>query len=259
MDYSSFDNPVVISRLFHPRSDYGVVLSSGHAKDLLIDVEDNVQIGARFHSNHKKSSVIIFFHGNGEIVSDYDDLARFYLKRGINFLPVDYRGYGRSKGIPTVTNMMEDCHAIFQYLKKWLDDNGYTGSVIIMGRSLGSVSALELVCNYQDEIHGLIIESGFAYALPLLKLLGIDTQALGLKEEEGLRNIDKIRTFNKPALIIHAENDHIIPFRDGKTLFENCPSQNKKMLMIPGANHNTIFEFGLKEYMDAVKDFVDIC
>ena len=257
MDYSSFDNPMILSSLFHPRPDYGISATSQYAKDLFITVEDGVQLGARFYSKDKNAAVILFFHGNGEIVSDYDDLSSVYLEKGINFMPVDYRGYGRSTGVPTVSKMMRDCHIVFQYVKKWLGDRGYGGSVFIMGRSLGSASALELAHNYEDEIHGIIIESGFAYALPLLNKLGIDTQALGLQEEDGLRNIDKIRTVNKPALIIHAENDHIIPLADGRTLFENCPSPDKKILIIPGANHNTIFEYGLKEYMNAVKDFIE--
>jgi alpha-beta hydrolase superfamily lysophospholipase len=260
MDYSSFDNPLILSCLFHPRPDYGGgIPTPQHAKNLLIDVEDDVQIGARFHCKDKQSPVILFFHGNGEIVSDYDDLGPVYLEKGVNFLPVDYRGYGRSTGVPTVTNMMKDCHIVFQYVKKWLSDHGFKGPVFIMGRSLGSASALELAHGYESEIHGLIIESGFAYALDLLNTLGINTKALGIKEEKGLGNIDKIRTFNKPVLIIHAENDHIIPFSDGRALYDNCLSPNKKMLMISGANHNTIFEFGLHDYMNAIKEFTEAC
>ena len=44
---------------------------------------------------------ILFFHGNGEIVADYDDLGPLYNRMGINFLAADYRGYGRSTGRPT--------------------------------------------------------------------------------------------------------------------------------------------------------------
>ena len=89
-----------------------------------------------------------------------------------------------------------------------------------MGRSLGSASVLELAAAHSNLIHGLIIESGFAYAAPLLKLLGIDIEALGFKEAHGFGNIDKIKAFAKPTLIIHAEFDHIIPFSDGQALFD---------------------------------------
>jgi len=43
-----------------------------------------------------------------------------------------------------------------------------------MGRSLGSAPAIELAAAHADRVCGLIIESGFAFAGPLLRLLGID-------------------------------------------------------------------------------------
>ena len=125
-----------------------------------------------------------------------------------------------------------------------------------MGRSLGSASVLELAAAHGASINGLIVESGFADAAALLKLLGIDPEALGFKEEKGFRNIDKIRKFDKPTLIIHAEFDHIIPFSDGRALYEACPSTEKFFLKIPGANHNDIFMRGLEPYLAAVKKLV---
>jgi len=126
-----------------------------------------------------------------------------------------------------------------------------------MGRSLGSASALELAAAYRKVVDGLIIESGFAYAGPLLQLLGIDLEALGFKEEKGFGNIAKVKKFNKPTLIIHAEYDHIIPFSDGQALFQACPSDSRTFLKIPGANHNDIFMRGLQEYLAAVGKLVD--
>ena len=147
---------------------------------------------------------------------------------------------------------MRDCHVIFDHTWKWLEENGYRGPFVLMGRSLGSASVLELISCYANQVDGLIVESGFAYAGPLLQLLGVNTHALGFKEEAGFRNVDKIKAFDKPALIIHAERDHIIPFSDGQALYDACQSPDKTLLKIPGANHNDIFMRGLSEYMGAV-------
>ena len=108
----------------------------------------------------------------------------------------------------------------------------------------------------QPEIDALIVESGFAQAGPLLRLLGIDPQAIGFSEEAGFQNIEKIKAFDKPTLIIHAEYDHIIPYADGKSLFAACTSEDKTLLKIPDANHNDIFMRGLQEYLAAVKALV---
>lgn len=264
IDYSVLDRPEVLRFLFHPRSELPGATFQAAApenamalpKDILIPVKDDVAIGARFHMAEKSGASILFFHGNGEIVADYDELGPIYNQMGANFLAVDYRGYGRSTGKPTVTAMMRDCHVIFEFVQNWLRQNNYPGPVILMGRSLGSASVLELAAACGDSIDGLIVESGFAFAAPLLQLLGIDLEALGFKEEKGFRNIDKIRNFNKPTLIIHAEFDHIIPFSDGAALYNACSSPDKTLLKIPGANHNDIFMRGLQEYLAAVKKLV---
>ncbi len=253
IDYSAFDNPIITRSLFYPRPEWGSAPSGGSADSVLIPVEKDVVVGARFHMADKNAANILFFHGNGEIVADYNDMGTLYTNLGINFLPVDYRGYGRSTGKPTVTTMMRDCHVIFEYVKFRLRENEYVGPLIVMGRSLGSTSACELAIHCKDEIDGLVIESGLAYAGPLLRLLGIAMEQMGLSEDQGFRNLDKIGSFDKPTLIIHAEYDHIISFSEGQRLFEACPSRDKKLLKIPGANHNDIFIHGMSEYMDAVK------
>ncbi len=259
IDYSALDRPEVLMFLFHPRQELGVLKPKTGTHDLLIPVEKDVVVGSRFYMGEKSFANILFFHGNGEIIADYDELAPLYNRIQINFLPVDYRGYGRSTGSPTVTAMMRDCYMIFEFVVNWLKENDYLRPLMVMGRSLGSASALELAANYKDRIDGLIIESGFAYAGPLLQLLGVNTRALGFEEKKGFQNIDKIRTYDRPTLIIHAEQDHIIPFSDGQALYEASPSEDKTLLNIPGANHNDIFARGLSEYMAAVKLLVDKC
>jgi len=257
-DYSAFDNPSILQFLFHPRPEYGESAESDEFQEFRIPVGDDVVIGARFYSVDKAAPVILFFHGNGEIVSDYSDLGPYYGQMNINFFPVDYRGYGRSTGTPSVSSMMEDSHEVFQFITEYLSTEGFTGPLVLMGRSLGSASALELVENYPDKIDGLIIESGFAFALPLLQLIGINTDSLGVTEDDGFSNFSKIKAYTKPTLIIHAEFDHIIPFSDGKYLYENSPAAEKHLLMIPGANHNDIFAVGLTQYMKAIQLLINL-
>ncbi|MCP4114136.1 MAG: alpha/beta hydrolase [Desulfobacteraceae bacterium] len=255
-DYKALDQPRVLERLFHPRKE------EAHRKltekDLMISVETGVAVGVCFHLTAKSAPTILFFHGNGEIVSDYDDLGGVYNGMGINFIVVDYRGYGRSTGTPSVSAMMADCHPIFDTVQKHLDDLGFTAPLTVMGRSLGSASALELAASKPDTIANLIIESGFAKAEPLLTTLGIDTVAIGFAEEEGFGNADKIGRWHGPTLIIHAEFDHIIPFSDGQALYDACGATEKTLLKIPNANHNDIFYRGMKPYMAAIQTLVGL-
>ena len=253
IDYSHLDRPEILHFLFHPRREWSQTLENEQFEELMVPVEKDVSVGGRFYRSGKQSPTILFFHGNGEIVADYHDLGLVYLESGVNFIPVDYRGYGRSSGEPTITAMIRDAHVIFDFIRTWINQRGFTGPLIVMGRSLGSASALELASRYGDQIKALIIESGFAHTQPLFELLGIKIKGT----KRGLENLAKIEKFRKPTLIIHAEYDHIIPFSDGQDLFNACPAEEKRLLMIPGANHNDIFARGLPEYMAAIDSLVN--
>ncbi|MDV7392895.1 hypothetical protein RZS08_16110, partial [Arthrospira platensis SPKY1] len=94
-DYSLLDRPEVLACLFHPRRGYR---PGGQADDgdPRIPVADGVVIGGRCHWTDPEAVTILFFHGNGEIAEDYDDLGPLFAQRRINFLVADYRGYGSS-------------------------------------------------------------------------------------------------------------------------------------------------------------------
>lgn len=255
-NYKVLDQPQVLQNLFHPGRNEPYRRPDNSREDLMIPVEKDVRIGASFHFSGMTSPTILFFHGNGEIVSDYDDFAQFYLELGINFFIADYRGYGDSTGSPTVTNMMKDCHTVLDYVLQFLSEKKITGPLCLMGRSLGSASALELASKRESEFESLIIESGFAYAGPLLRILGIDPNLIGYTEQDGFENIDKMAKVSKPCLVIHAEYDHIIPFSDGEALFEAAGTSDKLFLQIRNANHNDIFLRGMTTYLEHIKKVV---
>lgn len=250
---SVLDQPLVLRHLFHPRCEYRLRQRSTGRDDMMIPVDQGVHLGASCHLAGKDFPVILFFHGNGEIVSDYDDIGCLFNDNGLNFFIVDYRGYGRSTGAPSVTSMIRDCHTVFDFVRTYMEKRQLTGSLCVMGRSLGSASAIELGNTRADEFKSLIIESGFALAAPLLKKLGIDPGAIGFIEEQGFENSEKIKGFLNPLLVIHAQFDHIIPFSDGQALFDVCMSEDKTLLQIKGANHNDIFLQGMDTYLEQIR------
>lgn len=252
IDYGKLDRPEIVRFLFHPRTERETSVRRSETLEIMIPSQDGMLIGGRFHMAVKSSPNILFFHGNGEIVADYDDLGPLYNRMGIGFLAVDYRGYGRSTGHPSNTSMMRDAHTVFSFTERWLRNYGYPGPLIVMGRSLGSASALEIAACYSTQIDGLIIESGFARTGPLLRLLGFDMAEAGLTEEDGFRNLDKVKSFSKPTLVIHAERDHLIPLTEGQMLYTASPAREKHLLVIPEADHNDIFMRGLDEYLGAI-------
>jgi fermentation-respiration switch protein FrsA (DUF1100 family) len=188
-------------------------------------------------------------------VADYDDIAGIFNRMGINFIPVDYRGYGASTGRPTFSSMMRDAQAAYEFLASWLRERGYGGPLVAMGRSLGSAPAVDIAFRNPEAVAGLIVESGFSRILPLLSLMGIDDPAI--TEEDGPLSVEKIKRIARPTLIIHAEYDRIISFAEGEELYEASGSAEKRLLRIPNAGHNDIFQEGMEAYLDAVRGFME--
>jgi pimeloyl-ACP methyl ester carboxylesterase len=251
--YPVLNNKTVNRFLFYPRGGESVPPSTKNVKTLLIPVGADFLIGGKCHIFDLDAATILFFHGNGEIVSDYDDFAPFFLNIGYNFLPVDYRGYGFSSGTPSINAMMQDCHVIFRFVKKWQQIENLSGPIIIMGRSLGSASAIEIASHYATQIAGLIIDSGFAYTGPLLETLGINLESCGFREEDGLENFKKISDFQKPTLVIHGQNDEIIDVSEARVLYERCPAKDKQLLVVQHAGHNDLFYEGESAYLNSLK------
>jgi pimeloyl-ACP methyl ester carboxylesterase len=124
-----------------------------------------------------------------------------------------------------------------------------------MGRSLGSISALELAYHYPDQINGLVIESGFPSITQLIFHLGLPTGAIDLFTvyEECISLVRKITT---PTLVIHGENDILVPLKEAEDLHKNIGAEDKELIIIPGADHNDIMFVGFDEYFGAIQRFI---
>lgn len=251
------DIPEYLVVLFHSRRDFAQPAGGAIFEELLIPVEDNVVISGRLYEADKKRPTILFFHGNGELVSDYHDIAGFYLYNKINFIPVDYRGYGKSTGMPTIKTMLTDAVKICQHIKSLLNKRGYTGALVVMGRSLGSASALEIASKMPDQIQGIIIESGFAYIVPLLQRLGGEVDLKNpLITERGIDHLAKIKGYSGPTLILHGALDQIIPYTEAEVLYKASSAKNKKLVRLERAGHNTVFTTSMPIYMQAIIQFL---
>lgn len=253
-DYREIDNSPALNYIFYPRKDYGT--PPRNAFDVSVPVDENVAITCRFYQGDEGWPWIIFFHGNGEVAGDYDSIAPFYAKFNLNLAVADYRGYGASTGEPTLTDLVHDAPILFEAMKKELSLRNQRGDVWLMGRSLGSISALELACRYPDQVRGLIIESGFPSITQLIFHLGLPSGAVDLFAiyEECIALVRKIIS---PSLIIHGEYDMLVPLREAEDLHANIGSQDKELVIIPGADHNVIMFTGFEQYFGAIQRFIE--
>ena len=252
------DRPDVLSVLFHPRRSGFVdpAAPSGHAVSLA--VEDGVRIGGVLYpAKAPNAPLILYFHGNGEVAQEYGPIWPFYARAGASLLVMDYRGYGASGGVPTSSSLLSDASAVYRGLPQIIDQTGIAAArTFVMGRSLGSAAALQVAVDAADQIGGIIIESGFADTFGLIRRLGGPEAREITDAEDGFGNLNKIAGLNIPTLIIHGDQDWIIPVDDGLALHGACQSEEKRLVVIRNAGHNDLIMVGLQAYFGSIAEFI---
>jgi len=255
VDYSALDDPSISMNSFYPRQ--GWTPTPEGVQDYTINVGpdpaggEDIGLSCRFFPYGNSSPTILFFYGNGETAIDYNSIAPIYNQIGINFFVADYRGYGKSGGSPSFTTMLSDANTVLEAMQIVLGASGYNGPIYVMGRSMGRHSAFELAAQEPPSISGVIIESG----RPSLGQFtgGLDPQQA--KElEEAYRA--KAASISIPVLVIHGEVDTLAPVEHAEEMFRSFASQDKRMLVIPGAGHNDLLYKGMDEYFRAIGDLI---
>lgn len=201
------------------------------------------------------AGTVLHFHGNGELASEYyENFAELFLSRGVNVCFADYRGYGLSSGIPAVVAMQSDGEKIVEALG--LAPN----RLVAFGRSLGSVYAVELAYRV-PQIGGVVLESAIANVVedwPLTEVVARLGQAEDALESEVKAHFDlqmKLQRYQGHVLVLHAENDRSVDRSHADRLYSWAGSSNKRLVVFPNGDHNTIFFANASRYLNELAGF----
>lgn len=183
----------------------------------------------------KPRATVLFCHGNAGNISHRIEVVDMFIELGLDVFIFDYRGYGRSLGKPSEEGLYLDAQSAHRYLidKRNLDEE----SIVVYGKSIGANVAIELCSNVG--VAALISESAFTSAaeigkkifpfLPIKWFITIKYDALS-----------KMKEISAPKLIIHSEDDEIIPCEHGRRLFETAP-EPKEFYVMHGGHNDAIF------------------
>ncbi len=246
---SIFDSPEFNENLFFPRPDRLPVPCG--SDELLVEVGPGCRVHLRRYPSPDARFSLLYFHGNGEIVSDYDSLASHFNALGSELTVCDYRGYGRSEGTPTLRDGLEDAKVIYRHLR---GNSKLKSKVCVMGRSLGSASAIEL-CVQFPEIACCVIESGYADPIPLVERRGLRIDKTTPAEDAMFNNSHKIRLIECPLLIMHGEEDFLIHPQEARLNYENAGSKQKVLEILEGVGHNDMMMACDNAYFESLTRF----
>ncbi|MBU6141145.1 MAG: alpha/beta hydrolase [Proteobacteria bacterium] len=204
-------------------------IPEGFESKNLVDA-DGLSLLAWYHSAKKGEKTILYFHGNAGNIGDRAAKFSAFADAGFGVLAISYRGYFGSEGKPSEAGLIKNGEAALKFL---LDQNYQTSDIILFGESLGSGVAVQLAA--RSEFSAIILESPFSsianvgqkrYWFAPVKLL--------LKDHfDSEKFAPKIVS---PTLIFHGTADEVVPFSEGKNLFEKITSP-KKFIEVQGAGH----------------------
>jgi uncharacterized protein len=224
-------------------------------EDITLTTADHVRLHAWFFpantNSPRRGLVFLVAHGNGGNISHRLGLAAALLRTGANVLLFDYRGYGRSDGVPGERGTYRDAEAALA----WLRERGFNSTdVIAYGESLGGGVATELATRHP--LAGLVVQSSFTSTPDLGKELfpWLPVHALAHYRYETLRKLPKVKT---PLLVLHSRADSIIPFPHGERNF--AAANEPKLFVELAGDHNDpiegeeVFTAGLERFLGLVE------
>lgn len=218
-------------------------------EELSLLTEDGIRLHGWFIPAPAAQTTLLFLHGNAGNISHRLDSLRLFHGLGLNVLIFDYRGYGRSGGVPSEQGTYRDADAAWRYLTQ---TRGIpTAKIVVFGRSLGGAVAVWLAGHSAPA--ALILESTFTSVrdmasryypyLPVSVLL-----------RNRYPTLDRIGALRLPTLVVHSHDDEIIPYEFGQRLYAALRGP-REFLSLHGG-HNDAFLTDQTRYRDGLAGFL---
>jgi len=240
------DHRLISERYFFPRQ------ARPRAR-LDVDAGD-ATLACALHRVAPDGRVVVHFHGNGEVVADWQDGFPEVIGRlGWDLLLAEYRGYGASTGQPQLGRMLHDVGAVLRAA-------GPPEQVVVFGRSVGSIFALEAVARFPG-VAGLVLESGIADPLERLLLrvapreLGVEPGAFQAAVAARLDHRAKLAGYRGPVLVMHTRHDGLVDVSHGERLAA-WAGERATLRIFEEGDHNSILAENQDEYLALLAGFL---
>jgi len=210
---------------------------------------DNKRLNGWFIANNKAEFTVVFCHGNaGNIGHRLEKILMLY-DLGLSIFIFDYRGYGKSEGVPSESGLFKDANAAYNYLTE--ERKIGKNNIILYGESIGGVVAIDLA--QKVSVRALVTEETFTSIKDMARMAYPFIPHFVFSSK--FNAVSRMKNVICPKLIIHSVDDEIVPFHMGEKLF-NEASPMKIFLKIRGT-HNTAFSDSKKQFVEGIRSFLD--
>lgn len=231
----SVSRPLIDNILFGPRrsADHGNWTLPANTIDVRFSSADGTRLHGWLTRVRQPRHVILFTHGNGGNVAYCGSILRTLSERfNATCMAFDYRGYGRSEGKPTLEGVVADASAARRFLAQ---QTGVPAErIILWGHSMGGAIAIQLTRELTPQ--ALILDSTFSSLRD--EAAHISPNLAWVVSRKLWNSADVISRYDGPLFIMHGDADRVIPWTQGRTLFE-AANEPKQFVRLRGGQHNT--------------------
>ncbi|MFO8084027.1 MAG: alpha/beta hydrolase [Desulfobacterales bacterium] len=162
-----------------------------------------------------KHPVMIFAHGNAELIDHWVEAFLPLTRSGLGVYLVEYPGYGRSQGLPSQDTVVETFTEAYDYIIGRSDVD--PEKVVFLGRSLGGGVVCALAQKRKPA--AIILMSTFTGISAMAKKFGVP----GFFIRDPFDNLKTVESYDRPLLVIHGKHDGTVPYSHGVKLSKNAP------------------------------------
>ena len=191
--------------------------------------------GTRLYFKEVGQKIVVIYHGNAGSACDRAYLASFFENAGYSYVVTEYTGYSNDKTPPSHAAIKADVRHTIDFIEK----HGFT-DVTVFGESIGTGVASYHIS--QKPPTSVILVSPFTNLIDVARNR-FWYYPVSLLVTNAFDNEELLTLYHGRLLILHGTEDSIIPTQLGKRLFEKVNTPNKKLVLIEGAGHNTMYEF----------------
>lgn len=220
--------------------------------------------GWYYPCGEEKSKKIAFIvHGyHSEHAETAGMFREIYHSRGFDIFSPDNTASGESGGRVFGYDVFESADNL-----KWLDclreKFGDDIEIILHGFSLGGATVMKMSDRVPESVKFIVEDSGFIDAREILQkqcgaiyglMAWLHKRFAGCDLNDSCV-IDNIRNSKVPFLIVHGEDDKMVPFNMAPRIFELCPNE-KDNLFTAGIRHIETVHYNRKAYEEKLDAFI---